>query len=227
MNISKLKEKNNNIDNEKRFINIYDFKCIKDIEFIHITKTGGTSIENWGIDNNIKWSYKKKEYFESFQVSKFNIKSKWHIPPQFFIDNPYKNKKTFTIVRNPYNRLISEFYCNFDGYKDCNNCSKDDFNLWIKNLVNNKTVISGLPQYLYMPCDYILKFENLQEDFTNFIRNYDDKNILNTTLPHSNKGKYINNNKFTINDLSSENIELINNYYNKDFELFNYKKYLY
>ena len=111
-----------------------------------------------------------REYFESFQVINFNSKSKWHIPPQFFINNPYNNKITFTIVRNPYDRLISEFYCNFSGYKESNNCSKDDFNLWIKNLVNNKTVISGLPQYLYMPCDYILKFENLQQEFTNFIK---------------------------------------------------------
>ena len=77
-----------------------------------------------------------------------------------------------------------------------------------------------------MPCDYILKFENLQEDFTNFIRNFHQQNMLNTTLSHSNKGRYIDHDKFSLNDYSHENIELINVCYDGDFKEFNYDKIL-
>ena len=38
------------------------------LEFIHITKTGGTVIEDWGYKNNILWSYRKREYFTTLNI---------------------------------------------------------------------------------------------------------------------------------------------------------------
>ena len=81
------------------------------LEFIHITKTGGTSIENWGIENNIKWGFKNRNFLNKYKYTnsnKISWRSKWHVPPSFFSNNPYKNKVTFTVVRNPYTRIISE-----------------------------------------------------------------------------------------------------------------------
>ena len=39
----------------------------------------------------------------------------WHIPPHYFQlprfpHNPYENAKLFAVVRNPFDRLISEFF---------------------------------------------------------------------------------------------------------------------
>jgi hypothetical protein len=32
----------------------------------------------------------------------FTHAEKWHTPPHWFVDNPFKGMDTFTIVRNPY-----------------------------------------------------------------------------------------------------------------------------
>lgn len=191
------------------------------LEFIHITKTGGTSIEDWGYKNNILWSYRKREYFKNFKHRGLNnSSSKWHIPPDFFFENPYKNKVTFTCVRNPYTRIISEYYCPWVGCKN-NIYDKNNFNKWINNLLMKNDIVSGLPQHLYNPFDYVLHFESLQNDFTKMIREFDTS--CDTTLAHSNKSKILTN-KFTVDDIDKNNIELINKKYARDFELFGYNK---
>ena len=83
-------------------------------------------------------------------------------------------------------------------------------------------VVNGLPQYLYLPVDFIIHFENIQEEFTNMIRHF-DKNI-NTILPHSNKSKKNYSTKFSINDLYPKTILMINDKYDEDFKQFGYKK---
>jgi len=193
---------------------------IKNLEFIHITKTAGTSIEDWGYKNNILWSYRKRHHFENRKQHYLHRGGSWHEPPRFFLDNPYKNKKTFTCVRNPYIRLISEYYCPWTGSKNTQKHCKKEFNQWIINLINKDNVVSGIPQYLYMPTDFIIKFESLQEDFTKLIHSFDSS--LNTTLPHNNKSKY-KLKKFSVNDLDKKTIQIINAKYEKDFNLFDYK----
>jgi hypothetical protein len=200
------------------------------LDFIHITKTGGTSIENWGKMNNISWGFKNQEYFNKFKRNKYTNYSSWHVPSQYFEVNPYKNE-TFTVVRNPYTRLISEFYCPWTGHttsyilKTTN--TKENLNHWIQYLIDTDGV-NGLPQYLYLPATHILKFETLQEDFANMMKNYkwfielsNDKSIEEfTKLPHTNVSK--EKIKYDIDDLSSDTIKKINEKYTKDFDIFGY-----
>jgi len=195
---------------------------IHDLQFIHITKTGGTSIEEYGCKHKIKWGCRNRDYFNKFSHIHLNqTVNKYHIPPSFFTENPY-NKKTFACVRNPYTRLISEYYCPWSGSKYKHIKDKDEFNEWIQKLMLSVDVVSGLPQHLYMPINYILYFENLQNDFTKLISNID--NSICTTLPHSNKSKISNDIKYTVDDLYDDTIDLINVTYDKDFSTFNYKK---
>jgi hypothetical protein len=190
------------------------------LEFIHITKTAGTSIEDWGYKNSILWGYKNKSYFQKFTHKNLaNNVSKWHVPPLFFHENPYMNKKTFTCVRNPYTRMISEYYCPWSGSKNAYKQDKDEFNVWIVNLVRKTDKVSGIPQYLYMPVDYIIHFETLQKDFTDMIHTFDLS--LDTILPHVNKSKSTHT-KFSVKDLYPQTIKIINEKYKKDFEIFGY-----
>ena len=160
---------------------------MENLEFIHITKTAGTSIEDWGFKNNILWSYRKKDFYEKPHYFHF-VNTRLHIPPKYFTNDIYRNKKTFTCVRNPYTRLISEYYCPWTGSENKHLQCKKEFNQWIINLITKDNVVSGLPQYLYNPIDYIIKFETLQEDFTKLIHNFNPS--LDTILPHSNKSEY-------------------------------------
>jgi len=41
----------------------------------------------------------------------------WHTPPSWFELNPYETTSTFTVIRNPYDRIISEYYCPYYGFQ--------------------------------------------------------------------------------------------------------------
>lgn len=200
------------------------YHILEELEFIHITKTGGTSIELWGEARGIKWAYKNKSYLNKF--SRYNYKncSSWHVPPKYFHNNPYEKKRTFTVVRNPYTRLISEFYCPWSGHKTKHylqsNHSKEGLNYWIQNLMRTADTVSGMPQSTYLPVDHILKFENLQNDFTNLMLSYGISE-KDTILGRSNVGR---NKIFTMNDLTKETIQQINYKYDEDFKVFQYQK---
>ena len=193
---------------------------LKQLDLVHITKTGGTSVEDWGAQNHIKWSYRNVGYLKKFKRTKFMGKACWHTPPKYFPINPYENKITFMIVRNPYTRLISEYYCPWSGSKQAQLMSKVEFNMWIRNLIQKNDVVSGLPQYLYLPVNHVIYFENLQNDFSNLLKRYEI--TLDPTLPHSNKSKF-KGSRFSINDFEKKTIQMINRKYYLDFKIFNYQ----
>lgn len=79
------------------------FNNLKYLKFIHIPKNAGTSIENLGKLYNYNWGR-----FDNITVYKSS-------PCDYFIwHSPYIKKKEgykyFAIIRNPYDKLISEFY---------------------------------------------------------------------------------------------------------------------
>jgi hypothetical protein len=192
----------------------------KQLKFIHITKTGGISIESsalkkgifWGLFNWIEYGFAHHYFSEKDPV--LRNKYDW-----------------FMVVRNPYTRILSEYYCNFGKLDNKNiNQSVEEMNQYLINRIKTRNQITFfsnpyiyghfLEQYKYLTDDntiHILKFENLNEDFNNLMKQYN----LVIELSHENKGK---NKIFTINDFSKELIDLINEVYDKDFLYFNYDK---
>lgn len=174
--------------------------------FIHIPKTGGTTIYDLAKDKGFNWRY---------IVGKCKGYSGYHIPPDKKGNVPY-----FCVVRNPYSRIISEY--KFIVKK---NKSVEGLNKFIEDKLNkvkedkNIDDFHWVPQHKYTKyCDYILSFENLQNDFDDLMIKY---NINIRMTKHSNKSKGI---KLGVEDISSSNIKKINNYYDTDFDRFGYKK---
>jgi hypothetical protein len=136
------------------------------------------------------------------------------------------NFKKFCVVRNPYERFIS-------GWAYCNKAFKrftpfDIFILNPDNLTDFEYFHTFMPQYYHIidsdnniVVDNILKFENLENDFQNFLKLNDfeniihDKNKSNTSI-HENPLFYIND---------QTKLDLINKYIGDDFIIFNFTKF--
>jgi hypothetical protein len=231
------------------------------IIFVHIPKTGGTSIA---------------EVLNMFPKTGSHVKS---LPHLYGIDSnglvlqsmPFcyyerycspeilKSYKKFTVVRNPYSRSVSEHNM-FRDYRfsdksllnklknieariskgekqlkdQCTNLRQIVFLDYLKLVEKtlkqyDKETISKynqkgmpthhnhfLPQYEHIKSDkykidYVLKQENLQEDF---------KAISSKNVPKKNIGKSVKWQEY----YTQEHIDIINRIYHVDFEEFNYKK---
>lgn len=185
----------------------------KKFVFIHIQKTAGSSIA---------------------KVLSKDGGTKIICPQHTFIKNCSYNKDyfKFTIVRNPWDRLVSWYNIiklvgvrnNF--YKYILNNSKN-FSEFI-NLTDvildgnvNKSISFNQLDYISddngkILVDYIGKFENLNED----IKIIGERiGYVNLTIPHLNKFKHKDYRTY----YTDRDIELVQEMYKRDIDYFNYK----
>ena len=191
--------------------NHYPFRYGKktNFVFIHINKTGGTSIAK-NLDFFSKRHYTVKEV-------------------QKLIGIDWDDAFTFTVVRNPYDRAVSHFeHARLNNHY---NIRIDDisFNNWVKFTYDEKrkefrtagekffyTQKEWLQnKYGKIDIDYIIKFENLNEDY----KVVQDIIGIKEKLPHLNKTER----KPYKNYYSAESKKIIEDYFKDDFEEFNYK----
>ena len=202
-------------------------KKAKKLKYIHITKCGGTFIDALGNEQNISWGKSDKEY------------GFWH---EIFINktNELKEKYDwFMIVRNPYDRIISEYYskearyckgqkCDFHDLVNFNHVNKEEFNNYLIDKINNRSLTGDhyTEQYKYIEnIDdnkninvNIIKFENMYKELSNLFKKYKIDIDLTNKVPPSSKKR----NPYNLTDFNKTLINLINKVYYKDFILFNY-----
>lgn len=219
------------------------------------------------IDNFYELFLKKKYYnlLINNNVNHWNMQF-FHIPISFWKNDyilEYKKKfNIFCVIRNPYERAVSDFKFWIKFYKETsisnnliiinlyknllsqikdvyeNNFEETEKNMnkIINKLLSDKKYeyyLDGhlIPQYkhivekinnkyIIIP-DYILRFENLHEDFTIFKNKFmpfiDDSSIKETY-------KHKTDTKLDISNLTAKNKKLIYDYYKIDFKLLKYKK---
>jgi hypothetical protein len=191
----------------------------KELKFIHITKNAGSSIEVVGLEKGKRWGINHTEY--GFWHAIFPNKPK-HLRDKY---------DWFMVVRNPYERVISDYNFLVNLLKIPNYSNKDALNTfihtWITNILNNKENhpvhgrLNGghfTQQFKYLDPKvtiHVLKFESLENDFNALMKKYDYNIVLTRKANISNK-------LFSVKDISEQNIKLIQEVYKKDFEQFNY-----
>jgi len=190
---------------------------VQELKFIHITKTAGTAIEDAAKAKGIHWGIYHKEYG-------------WHHRIFSNVPTEVRNRYDwFMVVRNPYDRLLSQYYCRWGGIglKHINH-TKEEFNKYLMSKivkeefnVKFKPETNGdhyTPQYKYLHPDHqiqILKFENLAAEFATLMTTYS----LTIKLQKKNVSQ---KGKFTVADFSPELVREINRFYAADFEMFGY-----
>ena len=195
----------------------------KNILFIHIPKTGGTVIErrlkktnketlfSGSTNKLLDYPYNKISLQHQFYstISKFRNK----------LNVNFDNIKIFTVVRNPYDRIISDLF----WYKliKKNFSAEEVYNI-IKNkyLYNNNLDNHNVPQYKFITDDNANLIQNIKI-FNSETLN-EDNDELNNFLGLNINIKRENINKNYDRYLNKNSISLINDFYKKDFELLNY-----
>jgi hypothetical protein len=193
-----------------------DYGNIK-LKFIHIPKTAGTSIENYGFLHAIKWGKVDISYYNSFNIN--TNYGKWHSTFKTLPHDFYEGFDLFCVVRNPYDRIFSAVFC---GFKDSYPKTIEELNKEIIDRIHDENIhFVKQSDFVYkdgiQKVKYILKFENLKYDMEKLLKMYGINSEFNINHNKS-QTKY-----FSIKELYPETIQLINTFYKSDFENFGYQ----
>jgi chondroitin 4-sulfotransferase 11 len=170
--------------------------------FIHIPKTGGTSLVT-KLDN-----YHSDKYY-----NKNHLNMKYYIEkyPKLLIKNYYK----ITIVRNPFDRLVSWWFY-------CKSLNLNEGKMTFKEFIIHRKGSTQL-KYLFdennnITIDKIIKFENYQHEINELFKkcNLDIKMDIHTLKTNTNRKHY----SYYYDE---ECINLVNTFFKEELDLFNYK----
>lgn len=178
--------------------------------FIHINKTGGSSIGK-------VIGFTKKNHRTAKTIIKIVGKENW--------EKSYK----FTFVRNPWDKVVSHYQFRVQGNQTNLRDNPISFTEWVKcTYGDNKNTFYYDKPSMFRPqnewllndqneidIDMIGRFENLNEDFKIIA----DQIGCNPILPHINKTKKVDYKEF----YNSETKNIITKWFEKDIELFKYK----
>ena len=191
------------------------------IIFIHIPKTAGSSIEHLLRDEG---------KYELDFIGVRNGRSTHHymgIELKMILKELYPTYYKFSFVRNPYDRLISEyFWCRLNNVGHKFNKTFDEFLDYIEDVIKNKKFFKPIENDHFIPQYSFLFFNN--KLLVNNIFKYED---IQTVIPLIRKRlkiitEFQHLNKSIKNEitLTEEQKERIYNLYKIDFQTFNYKK---
>ena len=213
------------------------------IIFIHIPKTAGTSIESFfemTQPENLcfyRWDRDQRDFLK--KINHLNYSSKINYEPQHYpleilkkliID--YDQYFKFSFVRNPYTKLLSEYYWHHNKQiQSVEEFDPNEFQNWCVTYLSILDNSHKEPQINFIDdsINFVGKYENIQIDFEllkdKLIAFSPQFNrIKNIELPYMNATGL--NKELLIQYLLPETKQLIFNLYKSDFIEFSYSNEL-
>lgn len=200
------------------------------ILFIHIPKTGGTSIRTW-FDENV--NIERPNSIISFD----------HTPYYDVVKNYGNFDWSFTVVRNTYERLVSLYLYSWNKSKrrmekGIKNNTIDEDNTFITKIAEEGIIkflntfidekrneLAGrvLPRLISQleysnGVDYILRHDNLINDF----KIVQEK--LNCFIPLTQKRNYMGTEELKLKYYTPEFFKIIEKYYGEEIEYFKFSR---
>jgi len=183
--------------------------------FIHITKCGGTSVQN------ALEKYGGEYLWNRDEMKKENhqyMHPKHVLAEKYSLTKHWKNSFKFTFIRNPWSREISTYF-----YGKKMNKSRGTFEEHLTSIEFNNYPLHHGNQYNWllshngkMELNFIGRLENFQEDFDVIS---DRIGIPQQKLPHKNKTKH----KHYTEYYNDETKQIVAEKYARDIEYFGYK----
>ncbi len=207
-------------------------RCI----FVHVPKTGGSSIEkvfkklfdeklNKGLNGS--FSYEKLLKYPNFRNNNYFIHASASELQREYGDEKFNDYFKFATIRNPWDRLGSAYFWTYRTDKDHVFDKQWFINKYLASENNDKTSLRhlwSLNQYLcdsndVLMVDFTINFNNFSTDFAEICKKLDVKNDLGV----SNKGE----NKLVLKKegnyreiLGSEICAMIGEHYSKEIDKF-------
>lgn len=201
----------------------FKHKCI----FVHIPKCGGSSVEEiiWEDRRDVSdlWMGFITKYRNKYQTGGLQHLYAKHIKMEVGSDIFAKYFK-FAIVRNPWDKAVSQ-YSYMQHRKDLRKYigmgKRDSFKKYLY-LIKHKTHVQWDHQYKFvfdnngdLMVDFLGRFENFEQDL-NYILTH--LNIRGRKIPHKKKTNHLPYPEY----YDSESLEMINEFYKMDIQLFGY-----
>lgn len=203
--------------------------------FIHIPKTGGSSLELYlrtkceetllsGRVNNI---LPNELQYISLQHQKYTTIYKYRELLGVDFDS---GLKVITIVRNPYDRIVSDLF--WYGLININTSADEVYRVIQGYLYQDCYDNHNIPQYEFIIDDnqkliqniHIFRTESLTQQLHEYgYIDYIGKDNLGSSVALDHNVGIVPSNLYS-NYLNNDAIKLINEFYHRDFELFEYQK---
>ncbi|MDO6562455.1 sulfotransferase family 2 domain-containing protein [Amphritea sp. 1_MG-2023] len=189
--------------------------------FIHVPKTGGNSIQNIlkvYSEDDIVVLAKHQDGIERFEVRNkiYDIKKHSILSHYKSVLEPdtYESLFKFATIRNPWEKMIS-FY--FSPHRGVKKWDRNNFIALLNNVAPLRHYVCEGAQSIKVDSelDYLIKFENLDEDFGIVCKNL---GIPEITLPRRNQSNRRHYSKY----YDSELIQLVEDRFKEEIEFGNY-----